>query len=95
MLFVDPSMFTSQPSFGQPAITTQPLGTLNLNPPASPPANNSPANVFAAMKAGNFGGEEQSARKHLSTPAAKAHVLSANYDAMRANPSRESLILEA
>jgi len=56
-----PNMFNPQP------ITTQPFNNFG-GPSSPPPANNSPANVFAAMKSGNFGGEEQSAP---------------NYDALR------------
>ena len=53
-----------QPNFNPQLIATQPLSTLNLSgPPSSSPAsvNHSPANVFASMKSGTFGGEEHAA----------------------------------
>ncbi|PVG01079.1 hypothetical protein CPB86DRAFT_812654 [Serendipita vermifera] len=89
-----PPQFTAAPAFGaQPNFNSQP--TFNMQPMASPsgamnfgasptasppPPDHSPANVFASMKSGNFGGQDHAA------PAAP------NYDAMRSAPGVNPLL---
>ncbi|KAG8834318.1 cytoskeletal protein binding protein [Serendipita sp. 399] len=70
-------------SFNPQPITTQPFGALSFSAPPSaspPPTDHSPANVFASMKSGAFGGQEHAA------PSAP------NYDALRANPGVSPLM---
>jgi hypothetical protein len=77
-------------------------GSMNFGAPQTtspPPPDHSPANVFASMKSGNFGGQDHAGPAPRQSPYVlfiKVVLTSqiANYDAMRSAPGGKlSLIL--